>query len=109
MNTHTTFHHCRIRFYTFVGQPFCTIITITYDVFHIVYLPATEDVFTVLFEYCRVSDSTQEWILENLIPNKLTSVFDNIWRHVVTSLVLLMNCQTLQGPKFKLNLNHEPM
>ena len=56
----------------------------------LLYLPATEDVFTVLFEYCRVSDSTQEWILENLIPNKLTSGFDNIWRHAVTSLAQVL-------------------
>jgi len=49
-----------------------------------------ENVFTVLFEYCRVSDSTLEWILENLVPNKLTSGFDNIWRSVVTSLTQIL-------------------
>ena len=55
------------------------------------FLPGTEDAFTVLFEYCRVSDSTLEWILENIIPNKLTSGFDNIWRRIVNSLAQVMN------------------
>jgi len=44
----------------------------------------------VLFEYSRVSDSTLEWILENLVPNKLTSGFDNIWIRIVTSLAQIL-------------------
>ena len=64
------------------------------------YLPDAEDVFTVLFEYCRVSDSTLELILENLIPNKLTSGFDNIWRSIVTSLAQVISCQTSQARTF---------
>ena len=64
------------------------------------YLPDAEDVFTVLFEYCRVSDSNLDWILDNLIPNKLTSGFGNIWRRIVTSLAQVMNCQTSQALKF---------
>jgi len=63
-------------------------------------LPDVEDVFTVLFEYCRVSDSALDWILENLIPNKLTSGFDNIWRSVVSSLAQVMSCQISQSPTF---------
>lgn len=54
----------------------------------------------MLFEYSRVSDSTLEWILENLVPNKLTSGFDNIWRRIVTSLAQVMNCQTTPALKF---------
>ncbi|KAL9988358.1 hypothetical protein ACROYT_G002795 [Oculina patagonica] len=50
----------------------------------------TEDVFTVLFEYCRVSDSTLKWILESLIPNKLISGFQDIRSSVVTSLAQIL-------------------
>ncbi|KAJ7339445.1 Gem (nuclear organelle) associated protein 4 [Desmophyllum pertusum] len=49
-----------------------------------------EDVFTVLFEYCRVSDSALQWILKSLIPNKLTSGFQDIRRRVLTSLAQIL-------------------
>ena len=50
-------------------------------------LKAPEDVFTVLFEYCRVSETALQRILESFIPSKLTDRFEDIKKPVVTSLV----------------------
>ena len=43
--------------------------------------------FTVLFEYCRVSDTALECILERFVSNKLPSEPEDIRIRVVTSLV----------------------
>lgn len=50
-------------------------------------LKGPEDVFTVLFEYCRVSETALQRILESFIPSKLTDRFEDIKKPVVTSLV----------------------
>ena len=43
--------------------------------------------FTVLFEYCRVSDTALECILERFVSNKLPSEPEDIRIRVVISLV----------------------
>ena len=43
--------------------------------------------FTVLFEYCRVSDTALECILERFVSNKLSSEPEDIRIRVVISLV----------------------
>ena len=47
----------------------------------------SEGVFTVLFEYCRVSDTALECILERFVSNKLPSEPEDIRIRVVISLV----------------------
>jgi len=49
-----------------------------------------DDVFTLLFEYCRVSESTLQRILESIIPNKLTDSLQDIRRCIVTSLAQIL-------------------
>ena len=51
-----------------------------------------EDVFTVLFEYCRVSEVALQRILESLIPNRLIESFPDLRRCVVGSLAQVVNC-----------------
>lgn len=49
-----------------------------------------EDVFTVLFEYCRVSDSALECVLERFVSNKLPGDPEDIRIRVVTSLLQIL-------------------
>ena len=60
--------------------------------------------FTVLFEYCRVSESALQRILESFIPNKLAVSFQDIKRKVVAGLVQVMNSR-----KLTLFLNENPV
>lgn len=63
-------------------------LTLLYErnVFFFLFL-GPEDVFTVLFEYCRMSDSALECVLERFVSNRLASDPEDIRIRVVTSLV----------------------
>lgn len=58
----------------------------------------SEGVFTVLFEYCRVSDTALECILERFVSNKLPSEPEDIRIRVVISLVQVWNIFFLAVP-----------
>ena len=50
------------------------------------YLLGNEDVFTVIFEYCRVSESTLQSILGSLLLNRLSYICQDVRKHVVVSM-----------------------
>ncbi|XP_068734665.1 uncharacterized protein [Montipora capricornis] len=49
-----------------------------------------EDVFTVIFEYCRVSESTLQSILGSLLLNRLSYICQDIRKHVVVSMAQIL-------------------
>ena len=74
-----------IDFILWTLQIFCIAVLIPF------LLPEKEDVFTVLFEFCRVSDSTLQSILGSLDVDRLCdSCQDNIRKNVVVSLAQVM-------------------
>lgn len=74
-----------IDFILWTLQIFCIAVLIPF------LLLEMEDVFTVLFEFCRVSDSTQQSILGSLDVDRLgDSCQDNIRKNLVVSLAQVM-------------------